>query len=250
MSGERAVIGEYNANNYGSVMTVIDKNHGILTVKFDNGFEKKVRTGNFRRGSVKSPYCKTVCGIGYIGIGKYSVTNDGDVTDAYDTWASMLKRCYVSESHYSAYNGCVVCEEWHNFQNFAEWYNCNYYQIEGENMCLDKDIIHKGNKIYSPDTCVFVPRKINNIFTNRKNHRGKLPIGVTKRHGQRYIARCENLISSTRDEAGRYDTAEDAFIGYKKYKEKYIKEVADLYKEKIPKTLYDAMYCYEVDIND
>ena len=59
---------------------------------------------------------------------------------------------------------CSVYEGWHNFQNFAKWYEDNYYEIEEEQMHLDKDILVKGNKVYSPDTCVFVPETINGLF--------------------------------------------------------------------------------------
>lgn len=49
---------------------------------------------------------------------------------------------------------------------------------------------------------------------------------------------------------GCYNTQEKAFEVYKQFKENYIKEVADYYKDQIPQKLYDAMYKYEVDIND
>ena len=49
---------------------------------------------------------------------------------------------------------------------------------------------------------------------------------------------------------GYYDTQEKAFQVYKYYKERNIKQVADYYKEQIPDKLYDALYDYEVDIND
>jgi hypothetical protein len=244
-------IGETVINRYGSNIKIIEEHSiGVVTVQFDNGYIKNVLYSNFKKGAVRSPYCRSVCGVGFIGEGKYTPSVDGNITRAYDVWASMLKRCYVSKSHLPTYSQCYVHEDWHNFQNFAKWYDYNYYEIYGEDMCLDKDILKKGNKVYSSDTCVFIPRKINNIFTNRKNYRGKYPIGVTKRNKSRYVVRCENLISCTRVEVGRYDTEEDAFNNYKRYKEQYIKDIADLYKDKIPENVYSALYSYTIEIND
>lgn len=79
----------------------------------------------------------------------------------------MLNRCCSGKLHKreSTYINCKVCDEWLNFQNFSEWFKNNYYEVEGQRMELDKDILNKGNKIYSPNTCIFVPHNINNLFT-------------------------------------------------------------------------------------
>ena len=53
-----------------------------------------------------------------------------------------------------------------------------------------------------------------------------------------------------RHKIGRFDTPEEAFYAYKQFKENYIKEVADEYKDSIPQKLYEAMYRYEVEIDD
>ena len=126
---------------------------------------KHARYGNFIRRNIKCPYEPRTYGIGYLGEGKYKTRENGKLTKCYDTWHSMLERCYYPkyQEKYPTYKDCEVCESWHNFQAFAEWYNDNYYEIHGEVMCLDKDILIKGNKIYSPETCVFVPEKINNL---------------------------------------------------------------------------------------
>ena len=90
----------------------------------------------------------------------------------------MLERCYDTEHSYKfpTYENCIVCDEWLNYQNFARWFDINYYEIEGEVMCLDKDILFKGNKIYSPKTCIFVPRGINNLFTKNDKCRTNFAI--------------------------------------------------------------------------
>lgn len=120
-------------------------------------------------------------------------------------------------------------------------------------MCLDKDILVKGNKIYSPETCVFVPERINTLFIKKDNDRGVIPVGV-RRVGNKYRARCNYIAidnKNKRKELGTFDTPEDAFYkGYKLFKEDYIKEMAERYKDKIPENIYKALYRYEVEITD
>lgn len=98
----------------------------------------------------------------------------------------MMNRCYGDKHKYSqySYKGCTVCEEWHNYQNFAKWYEDNYYNCE-EELELDKDIIIYGNKLYSPETCLFVPKLVNTSYRYSMNeivriacvdkYRNKLP---------------------------------------------------------------------------
>lgn len=120
-------------------------------------------------------------------------------------------------------------------------------------MCLDKDILVKHNKIYSPNTCIYVPQTINNLFTKKDNARGDSLIGIYPFQGK-YVAQCHLINPKTgkskQEYLGRYDTQEKGFEIYKYYKEKNIKEIADYYKEQIPNKLYQALYAYEVEIDD
>ena len=116
-------------------------------------------------------------------------------------------------------------------------------------MNLDKDILIKGNKVYGPDTCIFVPQDINKLFTKRNNNRGNYPIGVSyNKQQKKYKSYCNT--NSKQNFLGYYDTPEEAFTIYKQFKENYIKQVADEYKNHIPEKLYNAMYEYEVEIDD
>ena len=193
-----------------------------------------------------------VYGKGYIGEGAYKSKENGKNTRAHKTWTDMLRRCYSSkyQEKKPTYIGCKVCEEWLNFQVFAEWYEENYYEIPGQVMNLDKDILIKGNKIYSPETCCFVPQNINLLFTKSDNTRGDLPIGVyyDKQH-KKYKAQC-NTGTGKKKFLGRYNTPEAAFNAYKEFKEAYIKKTANDLIEDIPFELYRAMINYEVDIDD
>lgn len=195
---------------------------------------------------------RTVYDIGFIGKGKHRSKINGRDTKCYKTWSGVLERCYSKKLHekHITYRECTVCEEWYDFQNFAEWYHKNYYEVQGERMHLDKDILIKGNKKYSPTTCVFVPQNINKIFTKRDSDRGKLPIGVRyKKVNRNYEVRCNNGKGKS-IYLGVYNTPEEAFYKYKEYKERIIKKIADMYKDYIPQHLHDALYSYKVEIND
>ncbi len=202
-----------------------------------------------------NPMNRNFYGIGYTGLGLYSPTDEfGNVNLNYNSWRQMFKRCYDKTylNKHPSYVGCSVSEVWHCFQDYAPWFKDNYYEIPGHIMELDKDILFKGNKIYSPENCVFVPSGINNIFTKRQNYRGKYPIGVTA-SGNKFIARCnigKQNGKQKRIYLGTYNTPEEAFVIYKKYKESFIKEIANEYKELIPEKLYVALMRYEVDMND
>lgn len=250
--------GEKNINNFGSEMIIINYRKAIdIDVYFPqyDWTAKNKAYRNFKKGEIKCPYEPRAYGVGYLGEGEYKTTEKGKLTRNYNTWNSMLMRCYDDKYHkkHPTYIDCKVSEDWHNFQNFAKWYEDNYYEVEGERMHLDKDILVKGNKIYSPETCIFVPHTINSLFTKCDKSRGDSLIGTTPVNGK-YVIRC-NMINpetgkSKCEYLGYYETQKKGFEIYKYYKEKNIKEVADYYFDLIPKRLYDGMYSYEVEITD
>lgn len=246
-------IGEVKTMNCGELATIIEyNNRNDIIVEFKE-YNEKIRTtyANFTKLNIKSKFAKCTYGIGYLGIGKYKASHNKKDTLVYKYWERMLERCYSMRFHENnpTYESCSVCEEWHNFQNFAKWFEENYYECNGEIMQLDKDILCKGNKVYSPDTCVFVPKRINTLFIKCDKVRGDYPVGVNyyKKYDN-FIARCNTL--EKRVNLGYFDTPEEAFYIYREFKEKYIKKVADEYKDKIPLKLYNAMYEYIVEIND
>lgn len=213
-------------------------------------YQKNTTYRDFDMGRTENPFDKTMLGIGYLGVGKFDASRDNK--KIYRIWQAIFRRCYGNGKHDTkpCYSNCSVATVWHNFQNFASWYEKNYYSIDGQMMQIDKDILYKGNKVYSPETCIIVPNEINALFVRRKEQRGDTPIGVyyDKRNGV-YVAFCWTG-GSQKEYLGRYNDPVNAFMAYKLRKEKYIKEVADKYKDVIPDQLYNALYKYKVDITD
>ena len=154
----------------------------------------------------------------------------------------MLRRCYDPKRHEreSTYEDCRVEDYLLNFQHMGEWIKNNYYEVPGEKMCLDKDILCKGNKVYSRNTCIFVPERINLLFTKRDNMRGRDPIGVDQLPSGNYEVRCWDGYGK-RVNLGTYSSKEEAFQVYKNYKERIIREVIDSYEGKIPEPFYSRL---------
>lgn len=213
----------------------------------------------FTKKTIACPYEKRTYGVGYLGEGEYKTTDNNKLSKYYSVWVSMLARCYdpyeINKGHNMVYANVFVCEEWHNFQNFAKWCEENYYEIKNEPMCLDKDILFKGNKIYSPQKCIFVPQRINKLFTKSNAIRGEYPIGVRYHKRDDVLEVYCSIYKNNKKKRvylGRLPINRpfQAFTVYKNFKEKIIKQVADEYKCYIPTKLYEAMYKYEVEIND
>ena len=240
----------YNTN--GERMTIVRYgNYADIDVQFEDGtIVEHKRYDHFKTGQIKNPYFPTVYGVGFIGKGRFKAYDEnGKATKCYEVWKNILERCYDPKYHKKRprYKGCTVCKEWWNFQVFAEWYYSHFYEVENERMDLDKDILHKGNKVYSPENCIFVPQFINSLFVKCNNSRGKYPIGVSKNRNK-FLARLSK--DNGNINLGTYDTPEEAFFAYKQAKEAYIKEVANEYKGKIDPKAYDALMKYEVEITD
>ena len=250
--------GEEGYNSFGSKMVIKEyRKYGDVDVYFPeySWIAKNKEYSKFKKGNIKCPYEPRVYGKGYLGEGKYKTRENGKLKREYKIWHEMLKRCYDSkyQERKPTYKGCGIEGCLLNFQNAAKWIDENYYEIPGEIMCLDKDILCKRNKVYSRKNCIFVPQRINTLFIKCDNSRGKNPIGVSILPSGKYQVHCNNGYGKT-IALGIYSTKEEAFRIYKEYKEKIIKDVIDSYEGIIPEPYYSrlktAMYNYEVEIDD
>lgn len=244
-------LGKEFLTNEGYKVKVIDYvDNTKATILFENGYSSVVQVSNLIKGTTKNPFHPNIYGVGYVGSGKHNVTEEGVVCKKYKTWNSMFNRCY-SKKLLVAYQECRVDKRWHNFQVFGDWYDKKYKTYMDSNWHLDKDILQKGNKIYSPETCCFVPQEINKLFTKRQNHRGAYPIGVMlHKKTERYVALINTGINQ--EHLGSFSTPKEAFNIYKDAKECQIKKVATEYYSlrRIPLEVYEAMYNYKVEITD
>lgn len=202
----------YKTNNFGHLRVINYINYRNVIVEFvETKYSTRVYAINVIKGRVKDLMSPSIHGVGYIGIGEYTSRSR-----AYGTWDNMLIRCYAKELavRYPTYKDCSVQVEWHNYQNFAEWYKKNY--VEGYD--LDKDLLVVGNKIYSADTCIFLPPNMNCFTVNPVKSRGDYPTGVHyNRRLKKYIAQCSNG-NGTKKHLGCFTTPQQASSVWVDYK--------------------------------
>lgn len=136
----------------------------------------------------------------------------------YDAWTNMLERCYSDKYkvRFPCYIGCSVSEEWLTFSQFREW----VLTQDWEGKQLDKDLLLNGNKVYSPDNCVFIDGDLNKFLTEVKSNNSDLPIGVY-RNGSKYSSKCNNPFTKSREYLGIFDTPEDAHNSWLKRKSEH-----------------------------
>ena len=135
----------------------------------------------------------------------------------YSQWHEMLRRCY-SENYgdrYPTYKDARVCQEWHHLSNFKAWME----QQEYTGCVLDKDILCKGEKVYSPETCCFVPEVLNLVIIRSDSSRGNLPIGVTvdprKAVGtKRFVSRVGSGVRGRNIHLGMFTTPIEAHFAW------------------------------------
>lgn len=248
-------LGKITHNNQGCLMEVIAYDGANnVTVEFKDEYKARVHTAYrwFLSGEVKNPYYASVLKVGIVGT-KYPTTINNKMTKEYQTWRDMLRRCFDEKykEKYPTYKDVTCCKEWLLYENFYEWLHNqeNFKQwLNGDRWCLDKDILNKGNKTYSPDTCCLVPEYINLIFVQQKSNK-ELFSGVAK-NGKLFKAQYVNLITNKTEYLGNYQTSYDAFLAYKQHKENSIKQVAE--KEysigNITNSCYIAMMNYEIEL--
>lgn len=238
-------VGESNIATDGSIMRIIEyDNANNISVEFQDEFQYHVHTTyrNFQKGHVSNPGLRIMYGRGYIGQGKYLPTYNKKSTKARDAWSRMFDRCYNPNYIllYPTYNEAEVCEEWYNFQNFAEWFYQNEYDVGDQSLEVDKDWLSVGNKLYCPEKCCLAPNIINTcILTHKKIKYLDLPVGVSPTASGRYKARCSYY--GERKDLGTYNTIQEAEQAYWQFKIKYVEQLAQEYKNVIPNSLYMAL---------
>lgn len=189
--------------------------------------------------------------VGLYEKGKYVAKFKGKITKEYSLWSCMLRRCYSSESHklHPSYVGCSVSENFKNFQWFAEWCN-NQIGFGIKGFQLDKDLLVSGNRVYSENTCVFVPRVLNMFLQSGKTMRGQYPIGVcyNKRVGKFQADLRDG--SGNRTYLGYFATQEGAFTAYKTAKELLAKQLALQWMVSVDLRVVEVLNNFTVSISD
>ena len=237
--------------NSGDFKIVKYNNNRNVEIQFiSTGFETSVHLVQVRSGSVKDLYSPSVYGVGVLGT-KYQPTINGVKTKEYVLWKHMLERCYSDalKKRCPTYEGCEVSNNFLRYEYFYEWCHIQVgFGVEGFE--LDKDLLVKGNKVYSESTCVFIPSEINLVLTKCTASRGEHLVGVNWCKRDKAFKAQVRKNKGKSEHLGYFKTELEAFNAYKKAKEIYIKELANKFKGGIDGRAYNALMNYEVNIDD
>lgn len=258
-------VGHEFITNSGWSGKVVEWNDAFnVVVKWQDGSSSVETWGYITSGGIKPLFQPSVCGVGYVGDGRFVPRGYKNLLhgkeyapeELYAYWQRMLTRCYNEKEQAKpsgkTYIGCYVAEEWHNFQNFAEWASDNKYLGKldelGNIWHLDKDILKQGNKVYHKKFCLFVPNEINVFFSGSEiGNTGYLGVNyikpATKGSKQGYIARCH--FAGERKYLGYYDTPELAYKAYRDAKIEAAKELADKWIGKVDDRVIFALRHFE-----
>lgn len=240
----------FHSKSFGDFKVIEYINNKHVVVQFVNTHNTaKTTVADIKLGYVRD---KKICKVFGVGINDIGTTLDanGKVNRTYQLWLDVLRRshCPRFKSKNETYLHVTCSENWflhskfiHDIEKITGYANTDWF--------LDKDILSEGVKIYSPETCCFVPREINNLFTKRRKCRGEYPIGVSFCKTTLKFKATISVGGKT-THLGVYNTVEEAFKVYKDAKEVYIKEVANKWKDQIDPRVYDALMNYEVSVYD
>ena len=214
------------------------------------GYETVAQLVQVKSGSIKDSYVPSVFGVGILGA-KYLASINGGNTKEYTLWCDMLRRCYSDtyQKKKPTYIGCEVSDKFKSYEYFYEWCNKQVgFDVEGFE--LDKDLLIKGNKVYSEDSCIFLPREINQLLTKSTASRGEHLIGVHWHNTKKAFVAQVSKSKGKREHLGYFKTELEAYNAYKTAKESFIKEQASKWQSQIDPRAYNALMKYTVEITD
>ena len=223
-----------------------------VEIQFINtGYRKVAEMKEVRSGEIKDPYLPSVYGVGVLGA-KYPSTINGVKTKEYVLWQGLLRRCYSGDfkKKNPTYIGCEVSNKFKNYEYFYEWCNKQVGFNNNKDWQLDKDLLIKGNRVYSEDFCIFLPQEVNTLLTKREALRGENLIGVSWSNTNKAFVATVNKNKGKQEHLGCFKTEIEAFNAYKQAKETFIKEQADKWKSQIDIRAYNALMNYTVEITD
>ena len=240
---------------YGDLIITKYINHKEVYVKFlETGYETKAYFGNIKKGIVRDRSVPSVIGVGIVGDEVTKV--NGNFLKEYNLWQALLRRCYCDKFHVKCptYKDCSVSDNFKYYPYFKEWCNnqigFNVLDDKGNRFELDKDLLIKGNKAYSEDTCCFIPREINVALIYNQTKKGNHPIGVSYSKVNNKFVVYVKKGEGSREYLGYFEDASVAFLAYKASKEAYLKELANKWKDKIDPRVYEALIGWEINIDD
>lgn len=243
-------IGDKLTNNEGHTAEIVEINGRYLGIVFPENTDQVVQVeyGNVSTGGFANPFARSVFGQGYFGVGDFIAKKNGVHTPEYEDWHSMLRRCYDNSKYHKTYVDVEVYEGWKCYQTFANWVT-KQIGFNNKGWHLDKDLLVRHNKLYGPETCVYLPPDINGFIKNKRLN--DLPLGVDLvNYSGVVMYRAQGREDGANINLGNHLTVTAAFNAYKQHKEALAKKLAQKWKDSIDPRAYEALLNYTVSIND
>lgn len=204
----------------------------------EHKYVQKVRVDTIKSGSIRNPFKRTVEGVGYLGVGVHKNSN----RDKYNSWASMIARCHRPQlkEKYPRYELCVTSEEWRCYQSFGDFYEADIYRKKGWH--LDKDLLIPDNKLYSKDTCAYLPQELNcmSFYKESTNATGFKGVWFDPQC-KKYMASATYHGDNRSTTLGRYKTVEEAFYAVMLAESEIYKTAANKWEGKIDPRATEAL---------
>lgn len=248
-------VGQVFTTNSGWIGEVVEYESCYrVKVKWQDGSSSWHPAAHVSNGGIKPKFQPSVCGVGYFGEGRWEAFSKNPETappeKIYSFWIRMINRCYnpyeLNKEKGASYRDVFVCEDWHNFHNFAEWCFSQKHWNKPD-MELDKDLLGNG-LLYSPEGCCILHREINKFLMDGVRGRYKRGVHVIEpKHPNAavgYVARCH--FDGDRGYLGFYPTVDMAFSVYKKRKEEVAKILAERHKELLSEYAYQKLVAFAV----
>ena len=240
----------FKTKNYGDVVVLDYYNARDVTIKFLNtGNVRKTGTSELKKGEIRDNEAFPVYVVGIMDVPNEARRNV-PIPKEYSIWNGVRHRCYNENIRHltPSYQEAEMSENFKRYSYFKEWCN-KQIGFDQDGWQLDKDILIKGNKLYSEATCCFVPPEINTLILKADRIRGKYPIGVYEdKQAGKFKVRIS--VEGKQKHVGRYYCEKEAFYAYKVAKEQHIKEVANKWKGQIDVRVYEALINWTISIDD
>lgn len=228
----------FDSTSCGKFKVIQFNNSKNVEIEFINTkFRTITSAEHVRSGLIKDPFFPYLYGRGYVG--ESHRQNIGDLK-AFKCWKHMMDRCYREGYSSKTYENVEVCKEWYNFSNFKLWFQEHY--VEGFE--LDKDVLQKDveYKVYSPETCLFLPKEINCAITTRNKNKYNLPVGISLSDNNKY--ECKVRYKNTNYINKRFDILEEAIEFYNYNKSKIMESLIQKYDEQLEERAKIALRNY------
>lgn len=230
----------FSNDKFGDVIVL--EYFGCMNVKaqfLESGHIFNTQIGELKRVRFRDPCKKILFGVACIGIGVFETRKNNKTVPIHRIWRDMIRRGYDPKykAKRKSYEHVIVCKDWLNYQNFAAWASLKYV----ENWDLDKDLLSSAFKIYSPETCCFLPPEINQSIP--RILKSKLPTGVDTRNNKTFSIRI--TIDGIRINKFGYKRIEDASIAYLNLLKEKLSGLAEKYKSNLDVRAYEKLKSFD-----